>query len=381
MPLHSLDKGRRGLLAWSLLPLLAGLMSSYGPVGNNYGFALYFLNYSHGFVKRGLVGSLLMGVGFLSRGTLLAIEFGFLLAAFALTYGVLRRVIFGESWERVLAAVLLCGPALLPHLGYLFAQPDVTLYLVMLCSLAVWLRVRPATAVWMVSGLSVVGMLGHEAYLLMFYPLMVAVIWEKCRKRELRWAVAAANVLLVAAAWMAIVHWGGLKVPPEQILEEASARTDVAIQRQVYDVMASSLAQQRELVVRMYSPPVIRVLLLTLVLAAPYFYLLVMLLRRATQARGMSAFDRVVLGVAFCSPLVLCWLGHDTTRWMGAGCADASLFVLYLALRDEAVRASLREWVEGGTAHLWLAYGLMMGPFGATGIRTAEQMSVLWAGR
>src|SRR5436305_8438340 len=108
-----------GLLAWA--PLFLGAINSYGPVGFNYGFALYFLTYRHGFVKRGLVGEMLSGVRWLPRTELMLIEYAFLAAAFALTYVVFRGMLFGDTAERRLSAVLLSGPALRPHLGCLFA--------------------------------------------------------------------------------------------------------------------------------------------------------------------------------------------------------------------------------------------------------------------
>jgi len=62
------DAGASGraltLLPW--VPLLTGLANSYGPVALNYGFALYFLNYRHGFVKRGLIGTLMEPIPFLT---------------------------------------------------------------------------------------------------------------------------------------------------------------------------------------------------------------------------------------------------------------------------------------------------------------------------
>src|SRR5580692_2927415 len=131
MATGSQQEGRTSaaMLAWA--PLLVGAASSYGGIAFNYGFALYFLNYRHGFVKRGLVGELFSGVAFLPRTHLLAIEYLFLAAAFALTYLVFRTMLFGTASECRLAAALLSAPALLPHLGFMFAQPDVTLYILL----------------------------------------------------------------------------------------------------------------------------------------------------------------------------------------------------------------------------------------------------------
>src|SRR5664280_1659022 len=91
------ERSRSTVLGW--VPLLVGALSSYGGTAFNYGFALYFLNYHHGFVKRGLDGELLSGLAFLPRTHLLAIEYIFLAVAFGLTYLVFRGMLFGSTFE------------------------------------------------------------------------------------------------------------------------------------------------------------------------------------------------------------------------------------------------------------------------------------------
>jgi hypothetical protein len=369
------------MLAW--IPLLAAALASYGPVGLNYGFALYFLDYRHGFVKRGLIGEMFAAVRYLSRGQLLAVEYVFLAAGFALTYLVFRRVLFAGTAESRLAIILLSAPAALPHLGYLFAQPDITLYILVILSLAVFLKAdaRVATAVSLV--LCCLGLLAHEAFLLMFYPAVVAVMMYLSRRGRLRlWAVGL-HALVVLVCFVAVIHWGPLKVSPDVVLGEAQARTNVGIQRQVYDVMASTLAQQRALVYRMYSPGVIRMLWLTLALSAPYFALLARLLDETMRRAALPRAQRLLTVALFLSPLLLCTLGHDTTRWIGAMCLDATLFLLFVQTAEPAespARLYLREWCADPAVLVWLAYFLAIGPYGATGLRTAEQLVGAWYG-
>lgn len=369
------------LLAWA--PLLVGALNSYGTPSFNYGFALYFLDYRHGFVKRGLVGEMVSGVEFLSRGRLLAIEYAFLAAAFAATYIVFRHLLFGSTTERKLAAALLSAPALLPHIGYLFAQPDVTLFLVVLACVGLFLRARPIVAAIITCPLCCVALLAHEAFCLMFYPLIAAILLQLCWRRRLPWAVAAVHVMLFAAAFVAVMHWGTLKISPATLLGEAQARTNVGVQIQVYDVMASTLAQQRALVRRMYSPVVWRVFALTLVLSIPYFVLLARLLWNTMRGGGLPFMQRISTGILFVSPLLLCALGHDTTRWIGAMCINATLFVLYLYLTERPgsrSREYLLNWTSGDSYVPWVIYLVAMGPYGATGLRAADQVISAWYG-
>jgi hypothetical protein len=368
-----------GLLAWA--PLLLGAINSYGPISLNYGFALYFLTYQHGFVKRGLVGEMLSPFHWLPRTRLMAAEYAFLAAAFTLTYVVFRPLLFGDAAERRFSAALLCAPALLPHIGYLFAQPDVMLYILLL--LCVWLFLgAPLVAAAVAScAICCVALLGHEAFSLMFYPLIAAILLHLVLRRRLHWTVAVVHAGVFAAAFVAVMHWGTLKVSPDTILAEAQARTDVGIQSQVFDVMASNLAAQEALVRRMYSPSVLRGLALTIVLTAPYLWLLVGLVDRILNAANAGRLQRRVTIAMFASPLLLFAFGHDTTRWISAMCIDATLFVFFAYQTEaggSAARAVLRTWAMGPTFVPWLIYLVGIGPYGATGLRTADQLVSTW---
>ncbi len=375
---RSPDVSPSNFLPW--LPLIAGLAATYGPVALNYGMALYFLNYRHGFVKRGLVGELVLALPHLSRVGVIALQLAFILAAFAATYRVLRSLLFGTKEDRTLAAVLLTAPAMLPHLGFLFAQPDVTLYLLLLAALAALLKLNPIPGAACASLLAVVAMLAHEAFSLAFYPLILAILWDRCRRQELRWTIAAVEISAVTAAFLAILHFGKLKVAPAVILADAARRTNVPLQPQVFEVMASTFDQQRALVRHFYHGGLLIVLALTLLLSIPYFYMLASLLSRAGRIRGYRAPDAAALTLLFLLPLSLCYLGHDVSRWISASAIDATLFLCYLALSDVQVRASLRQWAAEPQATAWLALGLIIGPYGATGLRVVEQMAVLWKG-
>lgn len=361
-------------MAWA--PLALAVLNSYGSPAMNYGFALYFLNYRHGFVKRGLVGEMFSAVDFFSLGRLLAIEYAFLAAAFAATYLVFRRVLFGFPAERRLAAAFLSAPALLPHIGYLFAQPDVTLYLLLLACIALFLSKAPLFATLVSCPLCCVALLAHEAFCLMFYPLIAAILLHLCCKRRLPWTAVMGHVVVFAAAFVAVMHWGMLKTSLATLLAEAQSRTNVGVQSQVYEVMASTFSEQRERVRRMYTPLVWRVLALTLLLSIPYFALLGQLLWKAMRGAGFAVIQSAYTLLLFASPLLLCALGHDTTRWISAMCIDATLFMLYLYLTEppeSASRGSLLEWAGGATFVPWLTYLVAIGPYGATGLRIADQ--------
>ena len=379
-------------LTW--MPLLAGAINSYGPIAMNYGFALYFLNYRHGFVKRGLVGEIFRQQRWMPRGELMAIEYLFLAVAFALTYAVFGDLLFGSTAERRLAAALLCGPAMLPHLGFLFAQPDVTLYILLLGAVAASLWMRPMTGAAVSCLLCCIALLAHEAFSLMFYPLIAAILLHLCARRRLPWIAPIAHLAIVFATFIIILHFGMLKVSPDVILREAQARTNVGIQRQVYDVMASSLGEQRALLRQMYGAYVWRVVGLTFAISLPYFALLARLLFGAMHATGSARWQQALTGLFFLAPLALCWLGHDVSRWLGAVGMDSTLFTLWMYLdghREKTAGTLIRcdtdtaptflaNWAMKPSYAAWLIYFLVIGPFGATGIRSAEQLVQAWWG-
>jgi len=384
--------GRGTALAW--MPLLAGAINSYGPVAMNYGFALYFLPYRHGFVKRGLVGEMFSRLTWMPRGELIAIEYAFLAAAFALSYVVFRELLFGTVAERRLTAALLCAPAMLPHLGFLFAQPDVTLYILTLGGVAALLWMRPLAGAAASCLLCCIALLAHEAFSLMFYPLIAAILLQLCMRRRLSWAAGLAHVAIVALVFIAVLHFGTLEVSPDLILREAQIRTNVGVQRQVYDVMASNLSEQRGLLHQMYGAYVWRVLGVTFVFSLPYFVLLGRLLFGTLRAAGAQLWQRIATGLLFLAPLTLCWFGHDVSRWLGAMGIDTTLFILWMYLDERResvdgmlaqngtnnVRIFLTKWVAGPNYTAWLIYLLVIGPFGATGIRSAEQLVQAWWG-
>ena len=194
---------------------------------------------------------------------------------------------------------------------------------------------------------------------------------------------AVAHVSVFAIAFAAVMHFGTLKISADTIVAEAQARTNVGIQRQVFDVLASSFAEQEALVRRMYSPGVLRILLLTMLLTAPYIWLLARLLNGTMLRANLSRSQRTITLLAFASPLLLCALGHDTTRWMGAMCMDATLFMLFLYITESKGsrgRAYMEEWAMSQGFVPWAIYVVAIGPYGATGLRIADQIHSAWYG-
>ena len=101
------------------------------------------------------------------------------------------------------------------------------------------------------------------------------------------------------------------------------------------------------------------------------------------EQTGARRGQRIATLLLFASPLLLCALGHDTSRWMGAAGIDATLFVLYLYWTEgegSPAREYLRRWAMSPAFLAWAIYLVGIGPYGATGLRTAEQLYAGWTG-
>jgi hypothetical protein len=122
----------------------------------------------------------------------------------AITYIVFRRTLFGSVQERALAAFLLAAPALLPHFAYLSGDLDRLLYCCAALAVAAFLELPGTRATFCAAVLSVVALLIHEAYLLLFYPLVIAIMVDLCRRQRLRAGTVIAQLVIVVIAMLAI---------------------------------------------------------------------------------------------------------------------------------------------------------------------------------
>jgi hypothetical protein len=116
-------------------------------------------------------------------------------------------------------------------------------------------------------------------------------------------------------------------------------------------------------------------------LTAPYLWLLARLVDGVLKAANAGRVQRGLTIAMFASPLLLFALGHDITRWISAMCIDATLFLFFVYYKMEpgsAARSVLRNWAMGPSFVPWLIYLVAIGPYGATGLRAADQLVSTW---
>ena len=302
----------------------------------------YFLNYRHGFLKRALLGELLLPPHHISLRSILAIELVIFAILVALTYFVFCRTLFGSVQERALAAFLLAGAPLLPHFAYISGDLDSLLYCCAVFALAGLVEMPGMLATFCAIVLSIVALLIHEGFLLLFYPLLLAIMIDLCRRHRLRAGIVLAQLAVVAIAMLAVLHYGKWSVPHPEYMAAAQQRTDTPLEGTVFLVLSNTLHQQLRFVAAFYDKRLIAGVLLSCLVSLPCFAALIWMLRGTLATRGYTRRSCWALLLLLCAPLLLLPLGHDVMRWVAAVCVNISLFLLYLYRTGTSARAAAR---------------------------------------
>ena len=368
------------------LPVVAAMLWLGGAFHRSYGPTHYFLSYQHGFLKRALLGELLLPLPFISLHTILAIELVIFAAVVTVTYIVFRGTLFGTLEERALAAFLLAAPALLPHLAYLSGDLDSLLYICAVLAVGAFLVMPATAAVACAIALSIIALLIHEAFVLLFYPLLLAIMIDLCRRHRLRPGVVLAQLVVMAIVLLAILHFGKWSVPHPEYLAAAQQRTNMPLEGTVFLVLSNTLQQQLHFVAALYTKQLIAGVLLSCIVSAPYFATLVWLMQSALTVRGYTEKSRRNLLLLLCAPLLLLPLGHDVMRWVSAICINISLFLLYLygtapdPAERRALTTALTTWTATPLYPALLGYALVLGAYGIASTRLVTNIGNLLSG-
>ena len=163
-------------------------------------------------------------------GPSISLKLPVLLVLVVLTYLVFRSILFGTLDERRLAAFLLAAPAFLPHLAILGGEIDNFMYIPLLLSAWMLMRLRNHIGLLLVTLSVCVGLAIHEAFLLMFYPLLLALIIDLLHQRRLKAAAVAVHGAVVSLCFVVIIFFGKLHGERADWLHEAQGRTDMPIE-------------------------------------------------------------------------------------------------------------------------------------------------------
>jgi len=305
--------------------------------------SLYLRYQEVGFVKRGLLGTIASTfipnqISALS-GRKAVIALG--MAAIALTCFALASIYKGSS--RILVIFCLISPAMYMQMGYLFGFLDAFCFLSLSLIVLIVNRLRPSVpAVALVFLLGLAGPFFHEIYLLAFFPLSLFLAERSSRCYS--FAVLVSGVL----AALIISVFGSYEGGAELLREVISSHYIDSVKVSTFE-LTSSLSENA------FGTTAYLFFIGEFLRSLPgvvYLIFLASCFRRVANGYRKLFIDP--RAVAF-SPLLLSFLGGDSSRWIGMACMN--LFVLGLVdILHFDVRNRLR--VVG------LSFFTFMGPIG-----------------
>jgi hypothetical protein len=237
----------------------------------------------------------------------------------------------------------------------------------------------------------------HEAFLLMFYPLLLVLILDLLHRKKVTRAGVAIHGVVVGLCFAAILVYGKFHGAQADWIASAQQRTDMPIEEAVLIPLHNTLREQVAFVRQRYTHLLVSRVCLTLILSVPYGIALWRLLCRTFESRGSSLARSRWMTAIFFLPLCLAPLGHDIMRWLAALCIDMSLYVLLVHQernhRERGNRESsfqiapnhqetlaLRDWSRSPATTATFLYLIALGPWGLAGTRLFSNLGSVLSG-
>ena len=329
---------------------------------------LWTFTYDYGFIKRALVGEVVARTFGVPSATLITILSGVL--ALALAAALLRW--FAEPALRdgslgvwLFALVAVSHSATLSNVVYDLGRFDHIGYFLVLGCLTVLAHGSHSLRLGVVPVACVIGLLVHEAFALMFVPLVLAV-WEYEEDRTGREIRVILLTGLVATTW-AIGTFGLMTaLPMDEYIRHLNSLHPFAVVEGSVFVLYTDLGQNvRGTLTTIRDIWYLANHLGMVLLLLPSFILL-RRLARAVAAKERASGGRVKLVVlAALTPLLLYPLGWDLSRWWAIALTNLFIALSYLAVREGSIRA-IGKAIEGSPVVVGavLCVSLVAGPLG-----------------
>jgi hypothetical protein len=330
--------GERRFWRWLALGLGAVAMGKGMHLPGPWPYTQAQLNYSLGFMRRGLFGSVFGQLLGLNRYAHFAI---FSTVLLFLLYGLLVLLVRVCRLGRLTPPGDILGVFAssysVTYLAHLNGYLDIPL--AMLCAAPLFVRSvrwRAAAAI----AATVVGILIHEQFFFAFVALLtVSVVFGAASDSmsERRFAWAGAIVLVVVAAgltWYLGRHATISAAQTQQLEQAVSARVDAPLTHDVFDVLPRTAGENLEIMRsvwrrRTFLPAQVESLLMFGPTAAVLLWATFLLLREWQPQRYRWLFAGVLL--ATLAPLSLHLVGWDKNRWNELLSLNAFLMLLLVA--------------------------------------------------
>lgn len=321
----------------------------------------FFAYQTLGFVKRGLIGSLLHPFPPLLHGAVfLAISAILLLVFVGLFTGRFRRAarVLEPSGRRMLLALCALSPALFLHYGFDLGRFDVLGFLAVFGSLHAL-----EYGHWWLAGLaSAVALLAHEAYLVINFPLVLAFALTVRAPGPLRWRDWAWLILPSVFVSVAIAGAGLYELGQRALIETFTANPRYlatvggVVDEDAIAVITRGMKENVEFVRRMFWE------------AKAFIHLPVIVLWTAVMTWFFHRFYRAnglrpgYLFYAAFTPLLLSAIACDHYRWVSL--AATNMFIVFLLEIVRLARSGTRPILPGGWAAWILIASATFGPIG-----------------
>lgn len=330
-----LDSGWRRIVSRAIVPasILYGVLSGIR-LPSRWATTNLIFDYHFGFSKRALFGAVLavLKAPPYPYAFLALIAYGILLVWLALLLSYFRTglrvssratLLFGAFFSSVGFVFLVHEAGYLDHVGLLIALS---------CAL---FGSGPA-GVGMRLALCSLGILVHEAFTLLFLPVVLADLWLV--SRELGPRRAMQRVLTVAIPCALLTVWiGHYKVDAPQSAQVAyynAKLRDSEIREDAIDPMHLGISDNLQVMAEFYrSPKYQRIFLATAVVVAPLVILYLWVANSILLQAGAARPWRLVVLAAGLSPLALNAFAWDEVRFISLTQVTSFLVVLSLVRR------------------------------------------------
>jgi len=353
---------------WAVLLIFAAIvmLRAIREVGNHK-MTTWIFDYEYGFIRRGFAGeliSLIFGVGgpaLLTSLSLLVL----VLLVWALSYTFVLPWTAGDgrigAWLFALVAVTHSGT--LQHFAYDLGRLDEIGILLMLACLVIINEAKPTERLIGVSILCVVGLLIHEAYFILFVPLVLAA-WVHSQRRVTGSFVVLSAILIVGLT--VIMAAGSLTDPPfDQYVAQLQQKHGFPISRwassMVYRDTRQNITQtmtwifKREILVQ-------HILLVTTLI--PTIILQARVCAKYLARNQANRWVNILLITSALMPLAMYVVALDVFRWVSVALTNLFIVMAYLVIRDGS--DSFADVVERSPVVILsiIAVSLVFGPIG-----------------
>jgi hypothetical protein len=329
------------------------------------------LDYSHGFLKRGLPGTVLHLFGLHHRLPLTVVFFVELVAFLAVLAVLVRRSALERRFGSLVLAAIFAGSYAVTYLTHLVGYTDIlnaTLAMLLLLVRSAQRRFLLALAVIPVA------MLIHESFLFLFLPVVLLSFALDCAaaapgRARARIAVGAALLLLLA---LGITLSTSLRpnlstAQTRQFQAEVAARVDFPLEPGVFALLDHSVAKDvRYMAIAVRVPHWWNQLTVSIACLLPLLLVLLHFQRRMLRERPLplpgaaQRWVRIAVAAAVFAPLLMHLVAWDAARW-NVLCALAAFLVLLVLSRQLPSGAVVLSVAERNCAIVLLALNMATG--------------------